>query len=296
MRLLSIDVGMKNLAYCLFEVNTKEDYKIIDWDVVNCCEERTKPSCGIIEGGEKCKFDAKFMKEVDEEDQEEGEKLVFYYCNKHAKNSEYKMPIPEMENKKLAKKSIFELKDFAECHFKDDYELASSGKWTKCKLLAFLDNIINKKYLNFIKTEMAVNTDLITIGRIMGNKFKNIFKDKIDIVIIENQISPLANRMKTLQGMITQYFIMEGVNIIEFISAANKLKLFMDKKDTTYGERKKMGIEITMKIIHGQKQFEEVRNKLDKSKKKDDLADSFLQGMWYLITTKQIEKIELEIK
>ena len=36
-------------------------------------------------------------------------------------------------------------------------------------------------------------------------------------VIIENQISPIANRMKTIQGMITQYFIMKNIYNVEYI-------------------------------------------------------------------------------
>ena len=41
-------------------------------------------------------------------------------------------------------------------------------------------------------------------------KMDELYKDDdIDTVIIENQISPIANRMKTLQGMIAQYFIMK---------------------------------------------------------------------------------------
>jgi hypothetical protein len=50
---------------------------------------------------------------------------------------------------------------------------------------------------------------------------------------------PIANRMKTLQGMIAQYFIMNNVINIEFISACNKLKDFNTNKNTTYSERKK---------------------------------------------------------
>ena len=34
-----------------------------------------------------------------------------------------------------------------------------------------------------------------------------VFSD-IDLILIENQISPIANRMNCLQGMIMQYFIM----------------------------------------------------------------------------------------
>ena len=40
MKILSFDVGIKNLAYCVIEVDTKEDknHKILDWDIINCAE------------------------------------------------------------------------------------------------------------------------------------------------------------------------------------------------------------------------------------------------------------------
>ena len=108
----------------------------------------------------------------------------------------------------------------------------------------------------------------------------------IDVVIIENQLSTLATRMKTLQGMITQYFIMRGVPDIRFISATNKLKLFDTKKDgeeTGYADRKKRGIEITRALIAA---HAPMSVKFEQHKKKDDLADCFLQGMWWLGTAR----------
>ena len=104
---------------------------------------------------------------------------------------------------------------------------------------------------------------------------------KIDKVLIENQISPIANRMKTVQGMIAQFFIMKNLtaNNIEFVSATNKLKSFIGSKKTTYKERKTLSISVTLELIkkelHWHKFFE-------KHNKKDDLADCFLQGLWYL--------------
>ena len=61
-------------------------------------------------------------------------------------------------------------------------------------------------------------------------------KDKIelDVVIIENQISTIASRMKTLQGMISQYFIMKGIPSIEFISSINKLKIINNSNKNYY--------------------------------------------------------------
>ena len=49
------------------------------------------------------------------------------------------------------------------------------------------------------------------------SRYKTEF-DKIDKlkdithIIIENQISPIATRMKTIQGLLTQYFIMKYNN------------------------------------------------------------------------------------
>ena len=44
MRIISIDVGIKNLAYCVVETDISVDsdmnkYKILQWDVINLCGE-----------------------------------------------------------------------------------------------------------------------------------------------------------------------------------------------------------------------------------------------------------------
>ena len=59
---------------------------------------------------------------------------------------------------------------------------------------------------------------MIVLGRNLKTKFDLIFNEyassenelSIDAVVIENQIGPLAGRMKMLQGMIAQYFIMKN--------------------------------------------------------------------------------------
>ena len=49
MKIVSIDVGIKNLALCLFEVENKECYEIRNWDVVSLCNEIVvKCSCGKL--------------------------------------------------------------------------------------------------------------------------------------------------------------------------------------------------------------------------------------------------------
>ena len=80
----------------------------------------------------------------------------------------------------------------------------------------------------------ACKIDLVTIGRNIEYKFGEILGEHlptIGTIIIENQIGPIANKMKTIQGMLAQYFIMKNNNIsIDFISATNKLKDFMPPK------------------------------------------------------------------
>jgi hypothetical protein len=94
--------------------------------------------------------------------------------------------------------------------------------------------------------------------------------------------------MKTIQGMLAQYFIMKNDNInIIFVSSQNKLKYF-DKQveeeviTSNYKANKKNGIYYCNELLsHKYDYLQEWKTKLD-VKKKDDLADAFLQGIWYI--------------
>ena len=73
---------------------------------------------------------------------------------------------------------------------------------------------------------------------------------------------------------------------IVFVNAYKQIKTFLGNKKTNYQERKKLSIIETRKII-------EDKNKnwmehFNKHSKKDDLADSFLQSLWYIRTKLQV--------
>jgi len=266
MKLLSIDVGIKNLALCLFHVESKEKYEIINWNVVNLCNEKVV-NCVC---GKPAKYT--FNDSPDDSLHE------VYCCKKHSKDSGLSIIPVDLEIKKLKKKKISMIKDILIQH-----EIEFDSKKSKVLLLEYLEtNFENKYVLPFSTKVNATDLNLIDIGINLKHKLDELYGNMfIDTVIIENQISPIANRMKTLQGMIAQYFIMNNTTDIQFISASNKLKEYVSKK-TTYTERKCMGIEICEELLINNELFGNHLDMFLKHKKKDDLADCFLQGIWYL--------------
>ena len=335
---LSFDVGMKNLAYCLFQVGENcHDYKVLKWDVINLCTPIVrKCNNGDLGGSQSCINEAKYCKakkfegvnvivgldvdvdvDVDVDDETEIETdtesvNIEYYCKKHAKKSNLKIPPSDLDIKKIRKGKLVDIQAII-----DKYQIKGvcvpeqqpRQKNSKDKMIDMIQRELDNNYLDNIENVRATDMDLVTLGKNMMIELDKIVisyteddvvmgglahtspvdnKYKIDIVIIENQISTIASRMKTLQGMIAQYFIMKYTPRIEFISAANKLKMFMTKKKTTYTERKLESVEVTKDLLETLPQLNEYKGYLDKNKKKDDLADCFLQGVYYLTLKKMI--------
>jgi hypothetical protein len=158
--------------------------------------------------------------------------------------------------------------------------ISSSSSLKKADLISVILSIIETKCLQPIEEVNASKMDLVTIGRNMKIKFDSIFCQKrIDKVIIENQISPIANRMKTIQGMISQYFIMISEHPIEidFVNSTNKLKLGEFQSNTDYKERKQQSVSLVKKMVDSS-----WLDFFNEHNKKDDLADCYLQGIWYI--------------
>jgi hypothetical protein len=89
--------------------------------------------------------------------------------------------------------------------------------------------------------------------------------------------------MCTIQGMLSQYFIMRNNNVkINFISACNKLKDFLPEQATDYKQRKKLSVQVALSLVNDDVRFKEWETFFTKHAKKDDLSDCLLQGLWYL--------------
>lgn len=276
MKIISIDVGIKNLAFCLLQIEDNDPnktFQIIKWDVVNVGEEETL-ICQYIN----CNKPAKFKKKE------------CCFCLKHSKNNLYKIPPAELKIPYINKQKLNKLFELA-----DKYCVNYSKPIKKLDLVDLLRSYVNTTYLDTIVNIDASKINLVTIGRNIYTKMNDILysgnnNEPITHVIIENQISPIANRMKTIQGMIAQYFIMNNVKTIEFISASNKLKSCVntinDSDDeviadiSTYTNRKKLGVTTCLELLKNTKST--MLKHFESHKKKDDLADSLLQGIWYI--------------
>lgn len=311
MRIISFDIGIKNMAYCIFDVYGGSQFNILDWNIMNLMNvsetiEEEIPKCNCILEPKKqkkkqqvenipCKKMAKYKKE---------EK---YFCEKHAKNSVFMIPTKECSLTYLKKLPIQELKNI--CHTNNFFETNQIIPTFKNQLLEFVNNSLQKKCLESIvqkKKKSANEIDLISIGRNMTEILNRTpYMDTMTHVIIENQISPIANRMKTIQGMLTQYFIMKGSPTIEFISSSNKLKGFsVEPKEKTektektdkqnYKKHKTDGIQICSLFLDNNENLKKWKHCL-LNIKKDDYADSFLQGIWYLKNKNMIQYNDYKI-
>ena len=90
MRILSIDVGIKNLAYCLFQIKSKTNYRITNWDIIDLCNDKKYKCCGKTKDKECTKFSKYYKNDK-------------YYCKIHAKREEYKIPTQRFTRKKIKK-------------------------------------------------------------------------------------------------------------------------------------------------------------------------------------------------
>jgi len=268
MKLISFDVGIKNMAYCILDL-CNNDIKIDKWEIMNLIEDNVLESC-------KCNATMKNKKICNKKAYYNKDDLFF--CKTHVKDSKYFIPNKNYTKGKLNKRPIDELMRLANNNF------IKIEKNTKKECIEKFLDFYNSRCLSECnkKGKKCDQYDLIDLGREIKKKSDKSFDSNvINMVIIENQISPIANRMKTIQGMLAQYFIMKNESvIIKFISSQNKLKYF-EKDGSGYNENKKNAITYSIEMLKKYHLYEEWKGHLE-VKKKDDLADCFLQGIWYL--------------
>uniref|UniRef100_A0A6C0E3B7 Mitochondrial resolvase Ydc2 catalytic domain-containing protein n=1 Tax=viral metagenome TaxID=1070528 RepID=A0A6C0E3B7_9ZZZZ len=307
-KLLSIDIGIKNLAFCLFEIENNI-YSVKKWDIVNIGEE--KPLlCGEIENDKSKAKSTKSTKHPQIPHPQIPQSINICnkpakytknnkcYCLKHSKKQVFHVPTKELESSYLNKQKINSLFELAE-----KYNISYAKPIKKQGLIHLFNEYVLNKCFEPVNITNSNKVDIISIGKNIKKKFDEIFitnntYDNIDVILIENQISPIANRMKTIQGMVAQYFIMKSSTShqqdIKFVSSFNKLKDVTNKttsithtqddktEKSKYNDRKKLGIVTCLENLEKIHDNNEWISFFAKHSKRDDLADCFLQGIWYI--------------
>jgi len=374
MKIISFDVGIKNMAYCIFSMD-KTPFEIVDWNVISLLD-NDEPyvycNCSSIKKKESKKEESKkeitnfFIGDTKKMNTTtiEIEPIIppklccrigkfkkgnSIFCEKHSKTQiEWLFPESRFSQNILKKTKLEDIIKIA-----NDLKIENIGK-KRIDIMKQIDEFTMKRCLEPVslpKQKSAGDADLVSIGKKMKEVFDDILVCHKDIthVIIENQISPIANRMKTIQGMLAQYFIMVYSEIkIEFISSINKLKMFsktnsiredslqqkikplstftplhienaqsaspcslitspeggvlnvqrcnenieIKTQSQVYKSHKKDGVYYS-KLLLDKNSWLSNNNRWSletkKTKKKDDLADCFLQGIWYLMKTDKIK-------
>ena len=217
-QILSIDVGIKNLSFCLFEVNN--EVKILKWDNIDLTKQdaiestcvyiddpstnvkakktaKSKAKSKIVSLGHSlgpCGKPAKYIKDNK------------CYCLKHSKLTNYLQPASDLKPASVNKQTIQKLIDII-----NKYKIVTTNSDTniqsfkKAQLINLIKDFSEKHCFEEVKKSNASKIDLVTIGRNIQHRFDEILCDylaTIDTIIIENQIGPIANKMKTIQGML----------------------------------------------------------------------------------------------
>jgi hypothetical protein len=320
MKLISFDIGIKNMAYCIFSIEpivpssvSHHPFRLVDWNILNLIEnDNTNPNvpCNCVSVKKQPKKRVLAIEATATSiantcgKTSKYKKGDFFFCERHAKSqSQWELPTAKFSEKTIKKMKLATLSLFAVEELKMNHENLPKKKEDILTIVMEKVKSICLEPIIEVKQKKAGDTDLISIGKKIKSMLNHVLSSHTDIthVIMENQISPLANRMKTVQGMLAQYFIMVHDNVlIEFISSCNKLKMFtkpavagdvvVNNVTTTtttfiqsqkYREHKKDGVFYCKQILEGNTWIEDKWG-FHASKKKDDLADCFLQGVWYL--------------
>ena len=253
MKIISFDVGLRNLAYCILEGTSRSDVQIVDWNIIDVLGEHSgldNPRCS------KCNGNASWKHAT------EGTLA----CSRH-KPKQAKQKVTKTA---LNQKTTHEL----ECEL-DRWGLRCPSK-RKADMVTLLYNHARQNtWLRCVKT--VYTGAVIDMAPAIANsldKRASLWKGT-DLAVFENQPARL---MFAVQAMLQMYFCMRGFKC-QGVSATHKLNniITIDDRVDSYKGRKKTG------IVHAEALVpERWKQHMLKHPKKDDLADSFLQGLWVL--------------
>lgn len=291
--ILSWDVGIKNLAYCIVKFEENQ-FTIKKWDIINILDDRLTCEYNLRGGEKKCGKIAKHIFTINEQSSCESK----YYCKSHIDKADYNIIIPldEIQCCKCKKNSI-KIVDgtthgWCEKHLEKDVEVY------KRRCVKKINQQCTKQSLTKMGVSMFEKLD--KVPELMD----------VDEVLIENQPVLKNPTMKTIACMLLSYFTLRGLyenkgqythDTLRHVSASGKLKVNnkTTNKELKKGKNEKEVYNITKglsvkytKAIINSKDLEH----LNKYKKQDDLCDALLQAIRVYYGDNVPEGIALKLK
>jgi hypothetical protein len=251
MKVVSLDPGLRNLAYCVLEGTNRTDVRILDWNIIDVLGEQAgvgAPRC------HKCTSAARY----------EHASNGLFACSKHTpkKKTETKASLTKLTPNQLHER------------------IAGDGLTTdatkKADLVKLLYNHIKQNTWKKCVSSALQGSVLDLAPAIIKSLDSRMSSwAGADVIAVENQMD---RRMFGVQAMIQMYFSCRGYRCTG-VSATHKLSNIVTAEDSTasYKGRKTTGINHARALVPHVWQ-----DHFAKHPKKDDLADSFLQGLWIL--------------
>jgi len=252
MKVVSFDVGLRNLSYCVMEGTSRKDVKILDWNIIDVLGEKAGVGAARCF---RCQAAARY------EHASEGT----FACSKHTP-----------KQKKNITKTTLNRKSLHELQCEVETVGLRTDKTKKADLVTLLYNHYRQNtWKKCVQSSMSGSVLDLAPAIIASLEARTNSWKGADLVVVENQPE---RRMYAVQAMLQMYFSMKNLKC-SGISAAHKLSNIVTIDDVvhTYKGRKKTGIVHAYALVPKENQ-----EHFDKHKKKDDLADSFLQGLWAL--------------
>jgi len=268
--ILSFDVGIVNLSYCILE-KIDDKISIKKWDIINLNNTVDEKIC--ITCNKKALYGNKTIDNIEN-----------YYCKKHCINKELNFNDYCIENKDENKCNHIIHKSNKECTNKNYYKFSINDKcYCKKHMTQLFTNI--EKSNKIKKIEKPINSYDDIIHKLIFELDNRKELLECDDVIIENQPSMKNPKMKSIAMTIYNYYLIRGVfdgivKKVKFISPINKLKnINTSGKKLSYKDTKQLSIDYCTTFI---KEYPEWDIFFNKSKKKDDLSDALLQCIYYI--------------
>ena len=174
MKILSIDVGIKNLAFSILETNNENNkFDIIYWDVINLFEERNKV-CQFISENKNKKNNKEFNKQCDK--LAKFSKNGCYYCKTHAVKTEFILPTSDLNKyKRMKLNELIKIKEEYNIELiSDNSNKNEKISCNKANLIKSIEYFIEKTVFENISETKCDEISVIDIGVSIKEKLNKL--------------------------------------------------------------------------------------------------------------------------